>query len=155
VDSLPFDAWQLWVIAGVLFLIAEIIGTEFILLAIGSAFVATGLATEAFDLELNQQILVAGVSATAFVPIFVYSHRRFFKARGSPSLLSEGLGQEKDYEVTEYGGRLGIRIHGDFYPVETMDEEDAALRAGEKVRLKQMRGVTAYVQRQQVPIAPE
>lgn len=138
------ETWQVWVIIGVLFIIAEVLGTEFILLALGFACVVTGLATNAFDLGINMQLLTAGISSAVFVPLFMRFYRRAFKAKGTRSLVSEGVGRDRDLEVIDYNGRLGIRIQGDFYPVASID--DSPVQAGDWVRLVEMRGVTAYVE---------
>lgn len=137
-------AWQVWVIFGVLLIIAEVIGTEFILFAIGVAFVVTGVMTDAFDFGLNMQLLTAGIASAMFVPLFMRFYRRVFKATGTQSLVSEGVGQDEDLQIVDYAGRLGIRIQGDFYPARTFD--DAPLAAGDWVRLVEMKGVTAFVE---------
>ncbi|MDX1443404.1 MAG: NfeD family protein [Gammaproteobacteria bacterium] len=139
------EAWHIWLIIGVLFVIAEVLGTEFILLAIGFAMIVTGLATDAFDLGLNGQLLTAGASAAVFVPGFMRFYRRAFKAKGTKSLVSEGVGRDKDLEIVEYSGRIGVRIQGDFYPAATDDGSELA--AGDWVRLVEMRGLTAIVER--------
>lgn len=138
------QAWQVWVILGVLLIIAEVIGTEFILFAIGVAFLVTGVMTDAFDFGLNMQLLTAGIASAMFVPLFMRFYRRVFKATGTKSLVSEGVGQGEDLQIVDYAGRLGIRIQGDFYPARTFD--DAPLAAGDWVRLVEMKGVTAYVE---------
>jgi membrane protein implicated in regulation of membrane protease activity len=138
------QAWQVWVILGVLLIIAEVIGTEFILFAIGVAFLVTGVMTDAFDFGLNVQLLTAGIASAMFVPLFMRFYRRVFKATGTKSLVSEGVGQDEDLQIVDYAGRLGIRIQGDFYPARTFD--DAPLAAGDWVRLVEMKGVTAFVE---------
>jgi membrane protein implicated in regulation of membrane protease activity len=138
------QAWQVWVILGVLLIIAEVIGTEFILFAIGVAFLVTGVMTDAFDFGLNMQLLTAGIASAMFVPLFMRFYRRVFKATGTKSLVSEGVGQDEDLQIVDYAGRLGIRIQGDFYPARTFD--DAPLAAGDWVRLVEMKGVTAFVE---------
>jgi membrane protein implicated in regulation of membrane protease activity len=138
------QAWQIWVILGVLLIIAEVIGTEFILFAIGVAFLVTGVMTDAFDFGLNMQLLTAGIASAMFVPLFMRFYRRVFKATGTKSLVSEGVGQDEDLQIVDYAGRLGIRIQGDFYPARTFD--DAPLAAGDWVRLVEMKGVTAFVE---------
>jgi membrane protein implicated in regulation of membrane protease activity len=138
------QAWQVWVILGVLLIIAEVIGTEFILFAIGVAFLVTGVMTDAFDFGLNVQLLTAGIASAMFVPLFMRFYRRVFKATGTKSLVSEGVGQGEDLQIVDYAGRLGIRIQGDFYPARTFD--DAPLAAGDWVRLVEMKGVTAFVE---------
>lgn len=137
-------AWQVWVILGVLLIIAEVIGTEFILFAIGVAFCVTGVMTDAFDFGLNMQLLTAGISSALFVPLFMRLYRRAFKATGTRSLVSEGIGKGEDLQIVDYAGRLGVRIQGDFYPARTFD--DTPLAAGDWVRLVEMKGVTAYVE---------
>lgn len=138
------DAWQVWVIVGVLFIIAEVLGTEFILLAIGFAFTVTGLVTKALGLDTDMQLLCAGISVAVFVPLFMRFYRKTFKPKGTKSLVSEGVGTDQDLEVVNYSGRLGVRIQGDFYPAAT--EDGTRLKAGDWVRLIEMRGLTAYVE---------
>ncbi|MDX1454753.1 MAG: NfeD family protein [Gammaproteobacteria bacterium] len=138
------QAWEIWVMVGILLIIGEILGMEFILFATGTAFVFTGLATNAFDLGFTGQMITAGLLTALFVPVFMRFYRRVFKAKGTKSLVSEGIGKNVDLEVVDYSGRLGVRIQGDFYPAATTDGSD--LKAGDWVRLVEMRGVTAYVE---------
>jgi membrane protein implicated in regulation of membrane protease activity len=69
------QAWQVWVILGVLLIIAEVIGTEFILFAIGVAFLVTGVMTDAFDFGLNVQLLTAGIASAMFLSPRLQGHR--------------------------------------------------------------------------------
>src|SRR5690606_30823915 len=57
------NAWHFWMILGIALVIAEVIGTEFVLLALGAAALATGLLTAAFGFGLDGQLVTAAVAA--------------------------------------------------------------------------------------------
>src|SRR5690554_6043342 len=139
------SAWHLWIILGIALVIAEVIGTEFILLALGIAALMTGLVTAAFDLGLDAQLVMAAVAAALCVPAFIRFYRRRFKATGAKMVMSEGLFHDTELMIEEYGGRAGIRIQGDFYPARSTEGDP--LRQGELVRVLEMNGLTAVVER--------
>lgn len=143
--SFDIAAWHVWLALGLLLIIAEVIGTELVLLALGAAALATGLAAATADLGLNMQLLVYGIAAALFVPVFMTFYRRRFKATGTRALVGDGVWRDAEYTVVEYGGRHGIRIDGDFFPAASTEGDP--LRAGELVRVLEMRGLTAIVER--------
>lgn len=90
--SFDIAAWHVWLALGLLLIIAEVIGTELVLLALGAAALATGLAAATADLGLNMQLLVYGIAAALFVPVFMTFYRRRFKppARARWSATASG-----------------------------------------------------------------
>lgn len=139
------SAWHMWLMLGALLIIAEIIGTDFILLGLGLAAGTTAAATAAFGMALEGQIGTFAVAALLYVPASVIFYRRTFKATGARTLISEGVYQDMEQTIVLYGDRTGVRIQGDFYPAQSTEGDP--LHAGELVRVLEMRGVTAIVER--------
>lgn len=143
--SLGMSAWHLWLIAGMVLIIAEVIGTEFILLALGAAALVTGLVTATFGLGFDGQLIVGAVAAALFVPTFIRFYRRRFKATGAKAVIGEGVYRDNEMLIEEYGGRVGLRFQGDFFPARSTEGDP--LKPGELVRILEMNGVTAIVER--------
>lgn len=138
-------AWHLWLIAGAVLIIAEVVGTEFILLALGLAALTTALVTAVFGIGMTGQIGTYAIAALVLVPASVLFCRRKFKATGARTLVSEGFYRDSEFTVVQYGERTGVRIQGDFYPAQSTEGDP--LQTGELVRVLEMRGVTAIVER--------
>lgn len=143
--SFSISSWHLWLMLGMVLIIAEVIGTEFILLALGAAALLTGAITGMFDLGLNAQLVTIAVSAAVLLPIFIRFYRRRFKATGTRAVISEGLYRDTELLIENYGERTGIRIQGDFFPAKSTEGDP--LKAGELVRVLELNGLTAIVER--------
>lgn len=76
-----FDPAWLWLIGGVVLLIAEVIAPGFFLIFIGAAAIATGLFTLLFDLGAVPQLALFALYALLAVMV----GRRFYANRHSPS----------------------------------------------------------------------
>ena len=74
-NDLPIDPEWLWLIGGVVLLIAELIAPGFFLVFIGGAAVATGLAALLLPLSLPLQLVVFAV--LAFLSVRVFGHRAY------------------------------------------------------------------------------
>ena len=73
-SDLPVDPGWLWLIGGVVLLIAEVIAPGFFLVFIGAAAIAAGLFTVLFDLGLGAQLALFALYAVLAVLI----GRRFY-----------------------------------------------------------------------------
>jgi membrane protein implicated in regulation of membrane protease activity len=105
-------AWM-WLIGGVVLLIAEIIAPGFFLVFIGAAAIATGLFTLLFGLGAVPQLALFALYAL----LAVMMGRRFYANRGSDSadpLLNDRAGRLVGKVVTvvatvdEYNGRVRV-----------------------------------------------
>jgi inner membrane protein len=74
-SNLPVDPEWLWLIGGVVLLIAELIAPGFFLVFIGGAAVATGLAALLLPLGLALQLAI--FAALAFVSVRVFGRRAY------------------------------------------------------------------------------
>jgi hypothetical protein len=77
-SSLPFDPAWLWLIGGVVLLIAEVIAPGFFLIFIGAAALATGLLSMALGLPIAVQL--AAFAILAFLSAR-FVGRRFYSTR--------------------------------------------------------------------------
>jgi membrane protein implicated in regulation of membrane protease activity len=106
------DPSWLWLIGGVVLLIAEIIAPGFFLVFIGAAAIATGLFTLLFGLGTVPQLALFALYALLAVMI----GRRFYANRGSSAdpLLNDRAGRLVGKVVTvvatvdEYNGRVRV-----------------------------------------------
>ena len=87
-SNLPFDPGWLWLIGGVILLIAEVIAPGFFLVFIGAAAIAAGLFTVLFGLGLGAQLALFALYAVLAVLV----GRRFYAnaaTAGSTVLLND------------------------------------------------------------------
>lgn len=143
-ENIHVEAWQIWLGAGLLLAIAEILGTQFVLLALGTAFALTALVTKAFGLDFDMQLVAAALWTALLVPAFIVFYRRRMMPGVTRALVSDGLGVGENFTVIRRGERLGVKIHGDFFPVEPIDGNVAE---GDSATIIEWRGICAVVRR--------
>lgn len=105
------DPGWLWLIGGVVLLIAEVIAPGFFLLFVGAAAIATGLFAVLFDLSLVAQLFLFALYAL----LAVLAGRRFYAHQPSADpLLNDRAGRLVGKVVTvvssvdEHGGRVRV-----------------------------------------------
>jgi membrane protein implicated in regulation of membrane protease activity len=110
-NPMDIDPGWLWLIGGVMLLIAEVIAPGFFLVFIGAAAIATGLFTELFDLGAAPQFALFALYAV----LAVMAGRRFYANRPSSSpLLNDPAARLVGKVVTvvatvdEHGGRVRV-----------------------------------------------
>lgn len=143
-ENFSVEAWQVWLGAGLLLAIAEVLGTQFVLLALGTAFSLTALVTAVFGLDFDAQLLAAALWTALLVPAFIMFYRRRMMPGVTRTLVSDGLGIGENHTVIRRGERLGVKIHGDFFPVEAIDGNVAE---GDSATIIEWRGISAIVRR--------
>ena len=113
-SGLPLDPGWLWLIGGVVLLIAEVIAPGFFLMFIGAAAIATGLFTLLFGLGVALQLALFAV--LAFLAVTV-GGRRFYASRydysADPLLNDRGArlarqGRVVVQPVDAHGGRVRV-----------------------------------------------
>ena len=112
-SGLNFDPGWLWLIGGVVLLIAEIIAPGFFLIFIGGAAIATGLFTLLFDLGQIPELALFALYAL----LAVMAGRRFYANKeelASEQRLNDPAGRLVGKVVTavtsvdEHGGRVRV-----------------------------------------------
>jgi membrane protein implicated in regulation of membrane protease activity len=140
------DAWVLWLIAAVIFAVAEVINLSFFLFpfAIGAAgAAAVGLAGGGLALELITFAALTGVSFTVVRPIA----RRHLTVppqirTGTAALIGRtGIVTERIVNDESVGA---VRLDGEVWTARAYDE-DQVIEAGTRVHVMEIRGATALV----------
>ena len=138
-SGLPFDPDWLWLIGGVVLLIAELIVPGFFLIFIGAAAIATGIATLLIGLPLALQMAVFAVLAFLSVRI---GGRRAYATRydySADPLLNDRAGRLLGkvvvvvQPVDAHGGRVRV---GD----SEWSARGGPAAAGERVRIVDIDG---------------
>jgi membrane protein implicated in regulation of membrane protease activity len=107
------DPGWLWLIGGILLLIAEVIAPGFFLIFIGAAAVATGLFTVLFGLVLGPQLALFALYALLAVMV----GRRFYRRH-----------QSSDPLLNDRGGRLIGKV---VTVITAVDEHNGRVRVGD------------------------
>jgi membrane protein implicated in regulation of membrane protease activity len=135
------EAWHVWIIVGLLLVLAELLGAGFVLLALGVACLVGAAVAGTTDLDFGWQLGLTSAAAALLVPCFVYWFRRsFVPHRG---VVGEGGGQGERVRLIEHSGRIGLKHKGDFFPARAIDGKP--LRAGDEVEIQSFEGITALV----------
>lgn len=137
-SDLPLDPGWLWLIGGVVLLIAEVIAPGFFLVFIGAAAIAAGLFTVLFGLGLEAQLALFALYAVLAVMI----GRRFYtiaSSAGAGHFLNDPARRLVGKVVTvvvpvdEHGGRVRV---GDG----EWSARGGPAQAGERVRITGVEG---------------
>lgn len=142
---IAIDAWHLWVLAAILLAIAELIGSQFVLFALGTSCLAGAAVAAWTPWGINAQIVASLIAAAVLTPSFVFAFRQRRKAQRGP--LDEGWESGQQAVLERYAGRVGVRIRGDFFPARTVS--GALPEVGSLVTVVRIEGITACV----VPVA--
>jgi len=138
-SGIPFDPAWLWLIGGVVLLIAEVIAPGFFLIFIGAAAIATGLLTLAVGLAVALQLAVFAVLAFLAVRII---GRHFYASRydyTSDPLLNDRVARLLGkvvvvvQAVDSHGGRVRV---GD----SEWSARGGPAEVGERVRIVDVEG---------------
>lgn len=135
--------WQIWLLIGLLLALSELMGGQFVLLALGVAAALTGAASAALDLTFNMQLVVFAVTSAVTVPLGIRWYRA---ASGSkrPGLIGEGGEIGMRARVTVENGRIGVKLQGHFFPARLAD--GAMPVEDSEVEVTGMSGITVTVQ---------
>ncbi len=136
------EVWQLWLLAGMILAALEMLGLGFVALALGVSCGAGALAAAAGG-SLAVQVGSSAVAAVILIPLLVRLFKQHRSGADSISLAGEAGSAGQTYTLVEQQGRLGIRIKGDFFPVESADAN--ALSVNQTIIVQRFSGITAIV----------
>ncbi|MEH6826249.1 MAG: NfeD family protein [Motiliproteus sp.] len=136
------EVWQLWLLAGMILAALEMLGLGFVALALGVSCGAGALAAAAGG-SLTMQVGSSAVAAMILIPLLVRLFKQHRSGADSISLAGEAGSAGQTYTLVEQQGRLGIRIKGDFFPVESADAN--ALSVNQTIIVQHFSGITAIV----------
>ncbi|TVQ40992.1 MAG: hypothetical protein EA370_02850 [Wenzhouxiangella sp.] len=139
------DAWKLWIIAGIVLAIAELllIPAQFLLVALGLCAMLVGILTWGADLGQAAQLgWFAGLSIV-LVPLFVTIWRRKAPVR-YPGTAGESGTAPQSARIVNLDP-LTIALRGDRFPAK--GPGDCAFEIGEEVMVTGFSGITAEVRK--------
>lgn len=139
-----FEAWHLWVVLGLALAVAELLGTQFVLLALGVSCLAGAAVAGFTDADLGTQILATGVLAAVLVPLAVARLGRRIRPTEGYGVTGTGAERGTVAEVLERAGDVGIKYRGDFLPARLTDGSKPV--PGARVRVIALRGITVTVE---------
>lgn len=140
--SWVIEAWQWWLLAGMVLVALEMLGLAFVALAIGLSCVAGAVAAWAGG-SLALQIASSALAAMILTPVLVRLLKQRSRSEDGVALAGEAGSTGQIYRLVEQQGRLGIRIKGDFFPVENIGT--GVLVVDQRVLLQRFSGITALV----------
>jgi membrane protein implicated in regulation of membrane protease activity len=133
------EAWQVWIVLGLLLAIGEVLGTNFVMLGLGLAC-AGGSIAAASGAHLTGQITAFALASAVIVPLLVYLLRRRGAAR---TYRDAGNFAGRSGRTERYNGRLGVRLNGDFFFARYEDGSEP--EPDRQVTVVEMQGLTAIV----------
>ena len=136
--------WQIWLLLAIVFAALELMGAQFIMLALAASALVVMLVTLVASPDLTGQLIVFLVTAAAITPGFIFWYRRHFQGRENPTGVAgeSGYGQ-RTAQVATRGERVGVELDGNWFPVQFEGGDHPS--AGEQVRIVRFEGITAIV----------
>lgn len=137
-------AWHIWFLAALALAMLELLGAHFVFFGLAIAALAVSLAVAIVPgLGLGGQVGLFMVASLVAVPGIVVVYRRFFPKRRVSVMNEPSREAEQPRDIVEDNGRVGVTIHGDFYPARLPDGRDPA--PGLRVVVTRFQGIVAIV----------
>ncbi|OIN04347.1 NfeD family protein [Oceanisphaera psychrotolerans] len=134
-------AWHYWLIAALLLLLLELLGTGFFAFALGLAALAAMVAAW-LDMSLTWQWFVFALAAAVLAPLLKRLFRRFAPSRRTSFLAGESRQQQGDI-VQLASGEFRLKLEGDLFLVRSAS--GATLTPGTRVDIRRFDGITAII----------
>lgn len=138
------ESWLLWIIGGLLLSLLELIGGQFVFLAIGVSCLFGSAVARFTDYGFKWQLGITALAAAILIPLFVVWYKAKMQPKGRAT-IGEGAETNEQYPLVENNGRIGVKIQGDFFPAKHANRQE--LQAGVIVKVMKMDGITAIVER--------
>ena len=134
-------AWHWWLIAALLLLLVELLGTGFFAFAFGlAALVAMMVAL--LDVGVTWQWFTFALAAALLAPLLKWLFRRFAPSQRTSFLAGESRRQQGEI-VQLASGDFRLKLEGDLFMVRSAS--GAALTVGARVEIRRFDGITAII----------
>lgn len=146
---MAMSGWQLWLLLGLAFLLADLFvagGASGVLLVLALAALG-GMLASLFGFGLQVQLLSAAAAAVLATPFVIIMLRRLTGGRSAQD--NDWRIANKTFEVVRQGERLGVKVLGDFFPARWTT--GGAPEEGDRVRVERFEGIMALVQPAEPP----
>ncbi|WP_232818182.1 NfeD family protein [Zobellella maritima] len=134
-------AWHLWLIAALILLLLELLGTGFFAFALGLAALVA-MISALMGLEAAGQWFTFAIAAALIAPALKVLFRRLAPSRRSSALAGE-RGEREGELVQLENGEFRLKLEGDLFPVRS--ESNRPLLAGARVKVRRFDGITALI----------
>ncbi|WP_107852462.1 NfeD family protein [Oceanimonas marisflavi] len=136
-------AWHLWLIAALVLLLAELLGTGFFAFAMGLAALAAMMAA-LLEVSVTGQWFTFALATAVLAPLLKKAFREFAPSRRKSGLAGESRHQTGTL-VRHHTGELRLKLEGDLFMVR--GEAGVELKEGDRVEIVRFDGITAIVKR--------
>lgn len=141
------ELWHLWIILGIVLIIAEMFSLSFYLLIFAIAVFASGI-LDLLGASLYWQILIAAAIGGILAPFLPKLLKSKFQGKGRSSLMAGESGEIEGQIVENPAGGWLVKYHGDTYPYKFADKESTfELSTGLEVKIIRFDGITAIITR--------
>ncbi|MCC4264725.1 NfeD family protein [Oceanimonas baumannii] len=134
-------AWHFWLIAALVLLLAELLGTGFFAFAMGLAALVA-MTAALFGVGATGQWFAFALAAGVLAPLLKKVFRQLAPSRRQSGLAGESRHQTGKL-VRHHTGELRLKLEGDLFMVRA--QSDLELKEGEEVEIVRFDGITAIV----------
>ena len=134
-------AWHWWLIAALVLLLVELLGTGFFAFAFGLAALAA-MVVAWLDAGVTWQWFTFALAAMLLAPLLKWLFRRFAPTRRTSSLAGENRQQQGEI-VQLASGDFRLKLEGDLFMVRSAS--GATLTVGARVEIRRFDGITAII----------
>lgn len=138
------ESWVFWVIGALALAIAELLGAEFVLLALGVSCLGGAAVAYYTDAGIGGQLAGFAAVAIVMVPLLAVWLRRKFAPPSGYGTTGTGGECGARVVVENVGGKPYVRYRGDQFPVACAQ---GLPQIGETVEILEFKGITAQVRR--------
>lgn len=142
------ETWQVFVLAGLILMIAEVFANGFILLPAGLGFLCAAYFTTLVD-SLTYQVLILAIFQ--FVIIFLFNRflKKKFTVKETPTNASSMIGKEVSViEEIPADGQGYIKLYGDQWSA--VSENSQSIAVGQKVIIQNIDGNKVIVKTKEI-----
>lgn len=134
-------AWHWWLIAALVLLLVELLGTGFFAFAFGLAALAA-MVVAWLDADVTWQWFTFALAAALLAPLLKWLFRRFAPSQRTSFLAGESRQQQGEI-VQLASGDFRIKLEGDLFMVRSAS--GATLTVGDRVEIRRFDGITAII----------
>ncbi|WMC12217.1 NfeD family protein [Oceanimonas pelagia] len=134
-------AWHLWLIAALVLLLAELLGTGFFAFAMGLAALVA-MTAALLDVGATGQWFAFAIATGVLAPLLKKAFRELAPSRRQSGLAGESRHQTGTL-VRHHSGELRLKLEGDVFMVRGLPGTE--LKEGEEVEIVRFDGITAIV----------
>jgi len=136
--------WQIWLVLAIVFGALELMGMQFIMLALAVSALVVMVATLLFAPGFAAQMTLFAVTALILTPAFIFWFKRHFQGRqAATGVVGESGYGQREVTVRQRGEGVAVQLDGNWFPAQFENGKKPA--DGDNVRIIRFQGITAIV----------